>query len=299
MPSKLSLFNFVTKMNSFASSQPNGRKIVCISDTHSRERQMTATGLPVTVPPGDILVHAGDFSNVGLERDITSFVSFLKEQPHAVKIVIAGNHDITMQPDYYVSMGAQMFHKASLKEGFDKQAYADKCRAHLTDPALRALGIHYLQDEGVTITAPLPDGTSQSLNVYGSPWQPEFYDWAFNLPRGAALDEKWAKIPAGTDLLVTHGPPHGILDKAEDGYLCGCEDLRRHVFGRVRPRVHVFGHIHEGYGTEHIENMTFVNACTCNLRYRPYNPPIELFLPFDRNLPAVVLNPAAVAAAVP
>lgn len=286
---KLTIFILLMlSMMAFTAGQRTGLKIVCISDTHSREHEM-----PATVPHGDILVHAGDFTNVGLESDITALVAFLKAQPHQVKIIIAGNHDITMQTDCYVKMGAQMFHRSLYKDGYDKQVYSERCRAHLTDPALKAAGIHYLQDENLVITATLPDGTSQTINVYGSPWQPEFYDWAFNLPPGAALDEKWAQIPVGVDLLVTHGPPYNILDRASDGNRCGCHELRRHIFDRIKPRVHVFGHIHEGHGTQQMDNITFVNACTCTHRYLPTNPPIELFLPFDRTLPAVVLNPTA------
>ena len=111
------------------------------------------------------------------------------------------------------------------------------------------------------------------LEVWGSPWQPWFHDWAFNLERGAALAEKWAMIPDSTDLLITHGPPHGILDACFDGRRVGCEELTRAV-ERVRPKLHVFGHIHEAYGVVDDGTTLFVNASNCNLRYRPANAPI-------------------------
>ena len=113
---------------------------------------------------------------------------------------------------------------------------------------------------------------STGVAFYGSPWQPWFHDWAFNLPRGEALDHKWKQIPASTDVLVTHGPPWGILDTAMDGRSCGCEELLRHVRERVRPRVHVFGHIHEGYGAEEIDGTRFFNAAVCDVRNRPSHP---------------------------
>ncbi len=126
----------------------------------------------------------------------------------------------------------------------------------------------YLQDELATVGG---------LRIWGSPWQPWFHDWAFNLPRGEALRAKWDLIPDGVDVLLTHGPPHGILDRCFDGREVGCEALREAVF-RVRPRVHVFGHIHEAYGEEVIEGIRFVNASTCTLAYQPTNPPIVVDL---------------------
>jgi hypothetical protein len=112
---------------------------------------------------------------------------------------------------------------------------------------VREFGIVYLQDEGVTI-----DGVA----FYGSPWQPWFYDWAFNLPRdGWELRKRWEAIPTETDVLVTHGPPHMVLDKAAGRHSKdvasdhgGCKILRTEILTRIKPKLHVFGHIHEGYG---------------------------------------------------
>lgn len=111
------------------------------------------------------------------------------------------------------------------------------------------------------------------LHVYGSPWQPEFYNWAFNLPRGHALRDKWALIPDRTDILVTHGPPDGILDMIPDGQHVGCTDLLRRVW-EVRPKVHVFGHIHLSHGLRREYQIDFVNAAICTEEYRPNNQPI-------------------------
>ncbi len=122
----------------------------------------------------------------------------------------------------------------------------------------------YLQDAGASVGG---------LRVWGSPWQPWFHDWAFNLPRGIALAERWALVPDALDVLVTHGPPHGILDRTAQGERVGCEELER-ALGRIRPRLHLFGHIHEAYGAERRGATLFVNACQCDLRYRPENPPV-------------------------
>ena len=122
----------------------------------------------------------------------------------------------------------------------------------------------YLQDSAVEI-----DG----VKFYGSPWQPEFCDWAFNLPRGKKLADKWAMIPSDTDVLITHGPPHEILDRVFYGFNVGCEELRKRVV-EVRPKVHVFGHIHESYGCQQKDEMLFVNASVCDAKYRTVNKPI-------------------------
>jgi predicted phosphohydrolase len=126
----------------------------------------------------------------------------------------------------------------------------------------------YLQDERVVIGG---------LRIWGSPWQPRFFDWAFNLDRGEPLRKVWARIPADTDVLVTHGPPRGILDRCADGRQVGCDDLLDAV-RRVKPRLHVFGHIHEDWGQKVIDGTRFVNASTCTLSYVPSNPPIVVDL---------------------
>lgn len=98
----------------------------------------------------------------------------------------------------------------------------------------------YLEDSGTKVGG---------LNIYGSPWQPVFCDWAFNLERGDPLRAVWKKIPDGTDILITHGPPIGHGDILKGGSeRSGCVDLLMEIQKRVRPKYHIFGHIHEGYG---------------------------------------------------
>jgi Icc-related predicted phosphoesterase len=122
----------------------------------------------------------------------------------------------------------------------------------------------YLQDEEVEVAG---------LRFYGSPWQPWFFDWAFNLRRGAEIRSKWNLIPAALDVLITHGPPFGHGDMTMRGEAVGCKDLLE-VVEEVKPRLHIFGHIHEGAGVSENDETTFINACTCDLQYEPVNAPV-------------------------
>lgn len=187
------------------------------------------------VPDGDILLHAGDFTGRGTESEIASFGAFLAGLPHRHKIVIAGNHDFLFE--------------------------RDRVRAQ------ELLGdVTYLQDERADI---------EGLVIWGSPWQPWFCDWAFNLERGAPLVQKWSLIPGDTDVLITHGPPHGTLDRTQRGEHVGCAALTEAVV-RVVPKLHVFGHIHEDRGTLRADSTLFVNASNCDLHYRPVNAPVVI-----------------------
>ncbi|KAF7237645.1 Metallophosphoesterase domain-containing protein 1 [Varanus komodoensis] len=114
--------------------------------------------------------------------------------------------------------------------------------------------------------------------------QPWFYGWGFNLPRGQALLEKWNLIPDGIDILITHGPPLGFLDWVpKKMQRVGCVELLNTVQRRIQPRLHVFGHIHEGYGVMADGTTTYVNASVCTVNYQPLNPPIVIDLPTPRN----------------
>jgi hypothetical protein len=113
------------------------------------------------------------------------------------------------------------------------------------------------------------------VKIYGSPWQPEFYNWAFNLPRGEKLAEKWSKIPEGLDILVTHGPAHGMVDHTIDGLNVGCEDLFNRIL-EVKPKIHVCGHIHWAYGQKSFHGTEYLNASVLNERYQYQNKPIVM-----------------------
>ena len=184
------------------------------------------------VPDGDLLLHAGDLTGRGTLPEIERANAWLASLPHPRKVVVAGNHDFAFE-----------------------RAPAE-ARARL-DAAT------YLEDGETEVGG---------LRIWGSPWQPRFRDWAFNLPRGPALAAVWARIPEGIDVLLVHGPPAGVLDRTASGAAVGCRELRAAV-ERVRPRLCVFGHIHEGYGTLRADGTLFVNASNCDVAYRPVNPP--------------------------
>jgi Icc-related predicted phosphoesterase len=119
--------------------------------------------------------------------------------------------------------------------------------------------------------------TVGGYELWGAPWQPKFFDWAFNRERGKELREKWNLIPDSTDILVTHGPPHGIGDEVTHGEQVGCRELRKRV-KTLQPRYHLFGHIHEGYGRYNEDGLTYVNCSVCDVRTLARNQPIVLEL---------------------
>jgi Icc-related predicted phosphoesterase len=156
------------------------------------------------------------------EHDLDEFNRWLGELPHAHKVVVAGNCD-----------------------PFCEQS-PDEVRRLLTEG-------HYLQDSAVELAG---------LKFWGSPWQPTFHNMAFNLPRGEPLAARWAQIPDDTDILVTHGPPHGILDRTSRGQQVGDRELLDRVT-QVRPVCHIFGHVHESSGVLDRQGTRFINAA-CN-----------------------------------
>jgi len=185
------------------------------------------------VPDGDILVHAGDLTGDGTVDDLEDFNSYLSTLPHRNKIVIAGNHDFCLEREPEIS-------------------------------AARITNAIYLQDRSVTV---------EGIKFYGSPWQPWFFDWAFNLSRGAEIRAKWDLIPADTNVLITHGPAYGILDRTTRGERVGCEDLLE-VIKQIRPQMHVFGHIHEAYGIRSHDSISYINGSNCDVKFNLVNPPI-------------------------
>lgn len=182
----------------------------------------------------DVLVHAGDLALAGTRDEVQLTLDWLNKQPHKHIVCIAGNHDWAIQK------------KAKLDFG----------------------KVLYLEDSSVNI---------EGFNFHGSPWQPEFMKWAFNLER-PELEAKWKLISPTTHVLVTHSPPAGIMDKVRPFMQyrrdhAGCDYLLEAVKD-IQPLVHVFGHIHGGYGQEKIGETLFVNASICDESYRPINKPI-------------------------
>ena len=187
------------------------------------------------LPSGDILFHAGDVSKRGLRAEIEDFLEWFQLQDFKYKIFIAGNHDF-----------------------FFERATEEEIQSII--PA----NVIYLNDSGVEI---------EGIHIWGSPITPWFFNWAFNRHRGKAINAHWQLIPENTDILITHGPPYGILDTTFKGQKVGCERLTERI-DFLRPKMSIFGHIHEARGQYKNKDTHFINAAIVNLQYevvhRPY-----------------------------
>ena len=214
-------------------------KITAISDTHTNHDKLNEF-----LPGGDLLLHAGDTTNRGYLTEIENFAKwFDKIDNYDHKIFIAGNHDFGFQDNLDVVKGMLSGYKT----------------------------IEYIQDELLI----LGEGEYiDMLKIWGSPWQPEFYNWAFNLPRGEALKEKWDMIPQNTDILLVHGPPYGKLDYVRfNNENVGCQEMMKKI-EEIKPKIVIFGHIHEGYGYVFDGHTHYINAAVLNGRYEFKNKPV-------------------------
>lgn len=235
--------------------EDDGVRLVVISDTHNCHTQLV-------VPEGDLLVHCGDFTKSRTnKREYSDFMDWYTSLPHPTKVLIAGNRDNFMDT------------QASQAQG-ETSGGTRRTR----DIVTHNQDIIYLQDSGFVYQK-----GSVRLNVWGSPWTKLYgkSGKAFQV-LDSAMEDKWSRIPPETDLLITHGPPHQVCDKNLQGEAVGCLYLREAVEKRVRPRVHLFGHIHEGYGVEEEEGILFVNAASMDkITKRLTNPPVVIDLSAD------------------
>lgn len=186
------------------------------------------------LPTGDAIIHAGDFCQHGRVADALDFLEWYDALDFATKILIGGNHD---------------FFAADESKRFN---------------ALLPSGITYLNDSGTVVNG---------IQIWGSPVQPDLTGWAFGKPRGKAMRKHWNLIPATTDLLVTHTPPYGILDKSRSKRSLGCEELSKRL-DELDVAVHVFGHIHASYGQVTIGSTHYINASNYNSRRGLVNKPV-------------------------
>ena len=195
------------------------------------------------LPDADLLIHAGDIMSSGFEmREVEDFADWYGKLKHSHKILVAGNHD---------------------------RVFENKHRLE-AEKILENHQIIYLNDSGLTI-----DG----IRIWGSPIQPWFCDWAFNRNRGREIKKHWDLIPDNTDILITHGPAYGYGDKLNSHPMeqVGCQDLLEAI-QRIKPRYHIYGHIHEGYGIKTNGSTTFINCSILNEHYRLQNQPILIEL---------------------
>jgi len=214
-------------------------RITATSDIH---------GYEPFVGRGDTLIFAGDVTPMGKETEVVSFARYLSTIALDFKdiIVVGGNHDFLLEQFPVLSkqlMGYWMPYDGA--------------------------NLHYLCDSGVTI-----DG----IKFWGSPWTPKFGNWAF-MKEDAELAEKWALIPSDTDVLITHGPPFGILDYTNryGATNVGSETLLK-AYNRIDPQAHIFGHIHEAYGETTGFSTRFYNVAYCDEDYEPVNFPAVIVM---------------------
>ena len=232
-------------------------KLVLISDTHNRHEHLTSKGMGNILPEGDLLIHAGDLTGLGHKGEVQSVFEWFKEiaprYKHGV-VFIAGNHDRSFDP------------KFNIENTTRKPTWLQEKLGDLPS------NVCYLENTSVTLGG---------IKIWGSPITPWFYGdhWGFNKHRGADINNVWSEIPSDIDVLVTHGPPLGYGDlTVMDRKYVGCEELRCKV-REIKPKLHVFGHIHEGYDVyDYGEDTIFVNASICTLNYEPTNKPIEIEL---------------------
>lgn len=212
-------------------------KLVLISDTHNQHIELANK---FDLPPADFIIHAGDISGQGDEYHVRKFLEWFSSlYQYDNKIFIAGNHDWLFERE----------------PSFAKSLIPNN--------------VHYLEDSGVEIWG---------LKFWGSPVTPPFYNWAFNRPE-EKLKKHWSIIPEDIDVLITHGPPLNMLDfvvRNQDNYEnVGSPSLHDEVTNRIKPKLHVFGHVHEGYGEfQYNDNdIKFINASSLNKRYQVVNKP--------------------------
>jgi Icc-related predicted phosphoesterase len=189
----------------------------------------------VQLPEGDILIHAGDLTGTGSIYQFLHVAEWFKEQKDKFKhrIMIGGNHDFGLQNN-----------KGAILSLFDPD-------------------VIYLEDRAITI-----DG----IKIYGSPYTPEFNNWAF-MRKDEELARHWDNIPDDVDVLVTHGPPYSILDTTQEGLNVGSKTLYDRIKQLKKLKHHIFGHIHESHGDITIDDVQFHNVSLVNRAYKLLNVP--------------------------
>jgi Icc-related predicted phosphoesterase len=194
------------------------------------------------LPKADVLIHCGDWTLAGTYEEMRMFQKDLLNVRNLYKrvLLVPGNHDELAEkaPDVVKAM-------------FNK------------------INVDVLIDKAVKI---------EGVKFYGAPWVPACGFWSFQYDTPEEGKEHWDKIPADTDFLITHCPPHGVLDIANSKWAnghTGCLELGKRVT-KLKPKYHAFGHIHEGYGMVGYAETTFINAASLKRDYVTQNNPVLL-----------------------
>jgi hypothetical protein len=249
-----------------------------MSDTHDGFQQMLSREEPWSVngsfraplPKADVLIHSGDLTMIGTVEQYRGALRMLSTVDAELKLVIAGNHDLSLHYDYYLKNPRAR----QIAGPYYDASFAEQARVLWTGEEAKNAGVTYLTEGMHDFT--LSNGAR--FSVYASPWQPVFGNWAFNYP---LEEDRWNPphlieptpltpkvvpapkeqdphpIPEGMeiDVVITHGPPHAHLDMTYRGEQVGCPHLLK-ALDRVRPRLHCFGHIHEAWGAEIVKWKT-------------------------------------------
>ncbi|KAI9055480.1 hypothetical protein LZ554_000434 [Drepanopeziza brunnea f. sp. 'monogermtubi'] len=208
-------------------------RFVILSDTHNAH-----PGGAFKLPKGDVLIHAGDLTNQGSYSELQKTVQWLEEADFEAKIVIAGNHDITLDSDFYSQYGLH-FHNQDSQDTARCQALLDNSHSIL-----------WLKHEAAVVKLQSPSGPQTIFKIFGSPLSPADGMWAFGYGVQEAT-QIWENIPLDSDIVVTHTPPKHHCDERKDRRAAGCGALRNALW-RVRPRMAICGHVHEGRGVERV-----------------------------------------------
>lgn len=176
----------------------------------------------VKLAPADLFIFAGDLTVNGTKEETIDFIKWINGLDYKHKIMIAGNHET-----YLDGAGRSRIHR------------------------MLHSSVIYLENDAEEVLG---------LNVYGSPCVPRCGSPAFARERGNALRSVWRHIPDDTQLLVTHAPPFGILDKNIRDEECGCVDLRHRVNSLKHLHSHIFGHIHQSKGRQEVNGVNFYNV---------------------------------------
>ncbi|KAJ8507169.1 hypothetical protein ONZ45_g10421 [Pleurotus djamor] len=201
-------------------------RFVCLSDTHSR--------VFTQIPTGDVLIHAGDLSSWGYTAHLEETIDWLKTLDHPIKLIVADE-------ELFKRYGNPL-------QGHDPRDKLEVAREVVLGDEAKAAGIRYLEHEACTITTP----SGISWKVYGSPAAPEYSSGAFQYRTDDQADAIYARIPEETQILITHTPPHGVLDLTRKSMRAGCHCLSHRLTELTACRLHVFGHIHEAHGVQRI-----------------------------------------------
>lgn len=188
----------------------------------------------IDIPDGDVLIHCGDATGIGSVSSVNQFCKDYSQLPHKYKFFTPGNHD-------------WLFYREL------------------------PLAKQICKDFGINVLIDAVDD-SIGFSIYMSPWTPNFGTWAF-MKDEEQLQLIWNDIPNDLDILVTHGPPLNILDWNFLGDHCGSKALHKVVFEK-KPKIHIFGHIHEAHGEIVQDNIKFINAALLNDEYKPAFRPI-------------------------